>query len=301
MRAFRIFDERFRHLIFNTANLECLWTGGRWVEGPAYFAAGRYLIWSDIPNDRLLRFDETDGSISEFRRPCRFENGHTVDRLGRLISCEHQGRCVSRTEHDGSRTVLADSYKGRKLNSPNDVVEKSDGSVWFTDPCYGIDSDYEGDRAESEIGACHVYRLDPRSGDISAVITEMARPNGLAFSRDERVLYVTETGGTHDSGVPIVIRAYDVSADGREVGNGRVFASSRSGFFDGLRVDENDNVWTSAGRGVRCYARDGAHLGTIPVPELVANVCFGGPKRNRLFICAQTSLYAIYVNARAAV
>jgi gluconolactonase len=297
---YRIHDERFLKLILPSAQLECLWTGGRWIEGPAYFPAGRYLIWSDIPNDRLLRYDETDGSVSDFRRPCGYENGHTVDREGRLVSCEHQARCLSRTEHDGSRTVLADRFAGHRLNSPNDVVVKSDGSIWFTDPTYGIDSDYEGDRAESEIGSSNVYRLEPESGSLTAAVTDMVRPNGLAFSPDERVLYVTETGISHRKGLPVVIRAYDVSAGGETVDNGRTFATLRSGVFDGLRVDAFGNVWTSAGRSVRCYAPGGVHLGTIALPEAAANLCFGGQKRNRLYICAHTSLYAIYVNARGA-
>jgi gluconolactonase len=277
-----------------------LWTGSRWAEGPAYFAAGRYLVWSDIPNDRILRYDETDGSVSVFRHPCGHTNGHTVDREGRLVSCEHQGRCIARTEHDGTRTVLASRVEGRRLNSPNDLVVKSDGTIWFTDPTYGIDSDYEGDAAPSEIGAAHVYRLDPVTGDCRPVATDFEQPNGLAFSPDERTLYVADTGATHRKGGPRHIRRFTVEDDGRTISGGDLFATCEPGLFDGFRLDAQGNLWTSAGPGVHCYAPDGQLIGTIAIPEVVANVCFGGPKRNRLFICATTSLYAIYLNARGA-
>jgi gluconolactonase len=295
-----VLDDRFRKLTLGTVQLEKLWTGCRWAEGPAYFPAGRYLVWSDIPNDRMLRFDETDGGVSVFRHPCRYTNGHTVDREGRLVSCEQQGRCVSRTEHDGSRTVLVSRFEGKRLNSPNDVVVKSDGSIWFTDPTYGIDTDYEGDAAPSEIGASHVYCLDPASGECRAVATDLEKPNGLAFSPDERLLYVSDTGATHRRGGPRHLRRFQVGGDGRTLSGGGEFASCDDGLFDGLRLDVGGNVWISAGDGVHCYAPDGALLGKIAVPERVSNVCFGGPKRNRLFITATTSLYAIFVSARGA-
>ncbi|CAH0147531.1 SMP-30/gluconolactonase/LRE family protein [Roseomonas sp. CECT 9278] len=300
MSAAEILDPRFAPLVIGHALLERLWTGGRWVEGPAYLAAGRYLVWSDIPNDRVMRWDETDGSVSVFRSPCNNENGHAVDRQGRLLSCEHRGRCVSRTEHDGSRTVLAAAIDGRRLNSPNDVATGPDGAVWFTDPTYGIDSDYEGDAAPSELGACHVYRIDPATGAAQAMVTDMLRPNGLAFSADGAWLYVSETGATHDPARMPEIRAYPLLPGAAGVGPGRRFATCDAGFFDGLRCDAAGNVWTSAGDGVRCHAPDGALIGRIPVPEMVSNLCFGGPKRNRLFITAHTSLYAIYVNTRGA-
>jgi gluconolactonase len=292
------FDDRFRSLVLPNVVLETLWTGGRWLEGPAYFAAGRYLVWSDIPNDRMMRWDETDGSVSVFRAPCHNANGHTIDREGRLVSCEHQARCVSRTEHDGSRTVLVDRVAGKRFNSPNDVIVKSDGTVWFSDPTYGIDSDYEGDAAPSEIGASHVYRFDPARGEVTAVATDFVKPNGLAFSPDEKLLYIADTGATHVRGGPKHLRRSTVSSDGRTLGAGEVFATCPSGWFDGFRIDVAGNVWTSAHDGVYCYAPDGMLLGKIAVPEVVANLCFGGPKRNRLFICATTSLYAIYVNTR---
>jgi gluconolactonase len=299
-RPFVVHDPRFLALVLGHALLDKLWTGCRWAEGPAYFPAGRYLVWSDIPNDRIMRFDETDGSVSMFRQPCNNANGNTTDHEGRLVTCEHRGRRVTRTEHNGSITVLADRFEGKKLNSPNDVVVKSDGSVWFTDPTYGIDSDYEGDKGESEIGASNVYRVDPANGAVSAVVRDRVRPNGLAFSPDEKILYVADTGRSHVAGLPATITAYAASADGKSVSAPKTFATCPEGVFDGFRCDSAGNVWTSAGRNVFCYAGDGTLLGTIPMSELVANVCFGGPKRNRLYICGQTSLYALYTRARAA-
>jgi gluconolactonase len=293
-------DRRFSARVIGHAKLERLWTGGRWTEGPAYFAAGRYLIFSDIPNDRIMRFDETSCVVSVFRDPARNTNGHTVDQQGRLISCEHRGRCISRTEHDGRVTMLATHFDGKRFNSPNDVAVKSDGSIWFTDPTYGIDSDYEGDAATSEIGASNVYCLDPTTRALSCVISERVRPNGLAFAPDERTLYVSDTGASHVDGLPRTITAHGVSADGRTIGPARTFATCNVGFFDGFRCDVHGNVWTSTGEGVRCYAPDGTHIGTVKVPEIVSNVCFGGLKRNRLFITAQTSLYAIYLNTTGA-
>jgi gluconolactonase len=290
-------DPRFEKLLHGSARLDLLWTGGRWCEGPAYFPAGRYLIWSDIPNNRLMRWDECGGGVSVFEEPCRNQNGHTVDLQGRLVACEHQGRCVSRIEPDGSRTVLASHFEGKRLNSPNDVVVKSDGSVWFTDPSYGIDSEYEGDAAPSEIGSCNVYRVSG-DGTVGLVIDEMVQPNGLAFSPDESVLYVCDTGRSHVPDTPPAIRAYPLGIDGHSLHEGREFAVCDAGQFDGFRVDTNGNLWASAYDGVHCFAPDGTLLGKILIPEIVANVCFGGPKRNRLFICATTALYALYVNAR---
>ena len=300
MPEFESLDERFGKLTFQNVHLEKLYTGCRWAEGPAYFPAGRHLVWSDIPNDRLLRYDETNGAVSVFLSPANNHNGHTVDRQGRLVSCEHRGRCVSRIEHDGSRRVLADRFEGKRLNSPNDVVVKSDGSIWFTDPTYGIDSDYEGDAAPHEIGASNVYRIDPTTGAVNAVATDFVKPNGLAFSSDEKQLYIVDTGATHVPDGPRHMRVADVAADGRSLGPAKLFATCTVGLFDGFRVDTKGNIWTSAGDGVHVYAPDGTLLGKIRVPEVVANVCFGGPKRNRLYICGTTSLYAVYVNARGA-
>ncbi|HWX57047.1 SMP-30/gluconolactonase/LRE family protein [Bradyrhizobium sp.] len=299
MLPYVVHDPRFSRLVIGHANLEKLVSGCRWAEGPAYFPAGRYLVWSDIPNDRMMRFDETDASVSVFRCPSNNSNGNTVDREGRLVSCEHLMRRVSRTEHDGSVTVLADRYDGRRLNSPNDVVVKSDGAIWFSDPTYGIDGDYEGLQSKSEIGASNVYRIDGESGNISLVASDRVQPNGLAFSPDETVLYIADTGATHVSGLPATIWSYKVERHG--LGPAALFATCPEGLFDGFRCDIHGNIWTSAGRNVFCYAPDGTHLGTIPIGELVANVCFGGQRRNRLYICGQTSLYSIYLNTRAAV
>jgi gluconolactonase len=297
---FEVIDPRFRALVFPNVHVERLSTGCRWAEGPAWFAAGRYLVWSDIPNDRMLRWDETDGSVSVFRQPAWNTNGHTVDREGRLVSCEHRGRCISRTGFDGQREVLADRHAGRRLNSPNDLVVKSDGSVWFTDPSYGIDSDYEGDAAPSEIGASHVYRLDPANGEVSVVADDFVQPNGLAFSPDESFLYIVDTGLTHRPDGPHHVRRFAVGADGRTLSGGEVLATCGAGLYDGLRVDAGGNLWLAAGDGVHCHTADGRLLGKIRLPETAANVCFGGAKLNRLFICATTSLYAVYLNTRAA-
>jgi len=290
---FEIIDERFRHMTLGNAWVEKLHGGMLWAEGPVWFADGQYLLWSDIPNNVILQYAEGSG-VRVFRHPANNTNGHTRDRQGRLISCEHGGRRVSRTEHDGSITVLADRYEGKRLNSPNDVVVKSDGSIWFTDPPYGIMSDYEGKKSKSEIAANYVYRLEPDSGALSVVAGDFDKPNGIAFSPDEKRLYVADTGGSHDHAGPHHIRVFDVIG-GKRLANSRVFAEIDPGLADGFRLDTDGNVWTSAGDGVHCYSRKGELLGKILVPEVVSNVCFGGPKRNRLFITATTSLYAVYV------
>ena len=297
---FEVVDRRFREIAFPHVHVEKLWTGCRWAEGPAWLAAGRYLVWSDIPNDRMLRWDETDGSVSVFREPSHNSNGNTVDLLGRLVTCEHRSRSVTRTEFDGARTVLADRYEGKRFNSPNDVVVKSDGSIWFTDPSYGIDSDYEGDAGTSEIGARNVYRLDPSDGRVAIVASDFVQPNGLAFSPDESLLYIVDTGLTHEVDGPHHVRRFKVSPAGKTISGGEVFATCPVGLYDGLRVDVHGNLWLSAGDGVHCHASDGTLLGRIAIPEAVANVCFGGPKRNRLFICGTTSLYSVFLNTRAA-
>lgn len=292
--GFEVIDPDFEACFIGHARVERLWTGARWSEGPVWFAAGRYLLWSDIPNDRIMRWDDTDGSVSVFREPSNNSNGHTVDRQGRLVSCEHLARRVTRTELDGSVTVLADVVEGKRFNSPNDVVVKSDDSVWFTDPSYGIMMDYEGDRADGEIGACHVYRIDP-TGGVSIVANDYIKPNGLAFSPDESFLYIADTGATHDEGGPKHIRRHSVQADG-SLSGGEVFAECTNGLFDGFRVDRAGRIWSSAADGVHCYAPDGRLIGKVLIPELVANVCFGGVKLNRLFICGTTSLYSVYLN-----
>ncbi len=289
---FLTLDERFARLPCPTATIRKLFDGCDWAEGPAYFPAGRYLVWSDAPNDRMLRYDEASGAVSVFRQPANNSNGNTVDRQGRLVTCEHGTRRVTRTEHDGSITVLADRFGGKRLNSPNDVVVKSDNSIWFTDPTYGIDSDYEGYKAESEIGSSYVYRIDPQTGDISVVCDDFVKPNGLAFSPDEKLLYVVDTGRTHGADHPAHMRVFNVDAGG-QLSNGRVFADCSNGLFDGFRLDTEGRIWTSAGDGVHVYHPDGTLIGKVLIPEVVANVCFGGPKRDRLFICATTGLYTV--------
>lgn len=295
--SFEVIDDRFARYAPGNVHLDTLYTGCRWSEGPVYVPAGRYLLWSDIPADRVMRWDETDGSVSVFQQPAGNANGHTLDRQGRVITCEHRGRCISRIEHDGRRTVLASHVNGQRLNSPNDVVVKSDDSIWFTDPTYGIDSDYEGDAAPSEIGASRVYRIDGHTGQISVVIDDMEKPNGLAFSPDEKCLYVVDTGISHRPDGPRDVRRYALAADGRSVQpGGQRLATATAGLFDGLRVDVDGNLWLGAGDGVHCLSPEGELLGKVRVPEVVANVCFGGPKRNRLFICGTRSLYAIYLH-----
>jgi gluconolactonase len=293
--GFEAIDPRFDACLIGHARVERLWTGARWSEGPAWFAAGRYLVWSDIPNDRMLRYDDTDGSVSVFRAPSNNSNGNTVDAQGRLLTCEHGARRVTRTEHDGSITVIADRYGGKRLNSPNDLVVKSDGSIWFTDPSYGILCDYEGGATESEQGACRVYRVDPASFAVEIVADDFEKPNGIAFSPDERQLYIADTGITHLKGGPKHIRRFEVASDGRRLGKSQLFAECTAGLFDGFRVDRDGRIWTSAGDGVHCYDLDGTLIGKIRIPEMVANVCFGGARLNRLFICGTTSLYSAYL------
>lgn len=287
-------DERFRACVNRTAQLERLWTGARWTEGPAYFPALRSLLFSDIPNDRMLRFDDASGEVSVLRQPCGYANGHTVDREGRLVSCEHGGRRVSRTEHDGRVTVIADRFEGKRLNSPNDVVVKSDGSIWFTDPPFGILSDYEGHKGESELGKNHVFRVDAKSGAMTSVVDDFVRPNGLAFSPDETLLYIADSHPSQRN-----MHVFDVTEDGR-LRNRRLFATCEAGRFDGFRLDEAGRIWTSTDEGVHVYEPDGTLIGKILVPEILSNVCFGGIKRNRLFITATTSLYAVMVTVNGA-
>jgi gluconolactonase len=295
--TYEILDPRFSRIIIPHALLEKLYTGTRWAEGPVYVPIAKSLLWSDIPNDRLMRFDETDDSVSVFEQRCGHQNGHTLDNLGRVIACEHSGRRISRLEHDGRWVTLADRFEGKRFNSPNDVVQKRDGTIWFTDPTYGIDSEYEGHAAESEIGASNVYRLDLTTGGVTAVVTDLLKPNGLAFSPNEDLLYVVDTGATHVPTHPRQIVTYAVRPDGRSVTRKGVFATLETGLYDGLRVDRAGNIWTSAGDAVAIYAPDGTLIGRIPVGEGVANLTFGGPKRNRIYITAKTSLYSIYVNA----
>lgn len=290
--VYKISDPSFRDLTVPSAQLDELHTGCRWTEGPVWFDDAQHLLFSDIPNQRVLRWVD-GGGVSVFRAPSHFINGNTRDRQGRLVSCEHGGRRVIRTEVDGAITVLADSYNGKPLNSPNDVVVRSDGSVWFTDPSYGILSDYEGYKSEQEQPSRNVYRLDPETGALEVMVDDFLQPNGLAFSPDETLLYVADSGASHAPEAPRHIRVFDV-VEGKRLENGRVFAEIDKGIPDGMRVDIHGNLWSSAGDGVHCFAPDGRLLGKILVPQAVSNLTFGGPRRNRLFITASTSLYAIF-------
>lgn len=286
-----VLDQRFAGCARGDRRMRRLWTGGRWTEGPVYFPAGRYLLFSDIPNDRILRWDETTGTVGVFRQPAANSNGHTRDPQGRLVSCEQGARRVTRTEHDGSVTVLADRYAGKRFNSPNDVVVRSDGSVWFTDPAYGADSDYEGHGEPVELDGCHVYRIDPDSGAVTKVADDFQRPNGLAFGLDETRLYVADTPGRH-------IRVFEVQ--GERLTDRGIFTDQVTGSYDGLRLDVEGRIWAATSNGVCCYSPDGDLIGRIEIPEAVANLTFGGPRNNDLFVCATTSVYALRVSTRGA-
>jgi gluconolactonase len=285
--SYEVLDERFAGCE-GDARMQVLFAGCRWAEGPVYLPAGRFVLFNDIPEDRTLRWDETTGAVGVFRQPSGYANGNTLDRHGRVVTCEQGSRRVTRTEFDGAVTVIADRFQGKRLNSPNDVVVRSDGSIWFTDPSYGIDSDYEGWRAESEIGACHVYRVDPATGACRVVADDFVRPNGLAFSADERRLFIADTRANH-------LRVFRV-ADDATLSGGDVFATCDAGRFDGLRIDESGRVWAAAGDGVHCFDASGTLIGKLRTPDPVSNLVFGGLKRNRLFVCATTSVYSIHLN-----
>lgn len=298
--AIEIIDPRFEKYRIFSAAVERLHTGCRWSEGPVWFGDGRYLLWSDIPNQRILKWEEETGRVSVHRQPSGFANGNTRDRQGRLITCHHGERAVTRTEYDGAITVLADRFEGKRLNSPNDVVVKSDGSIWFTDPVFGILGNYEGTQAEPEL-AQNVYRLDADTGALTVVAGDVLGPNGLAFSPDESILYVVESRGVPHR----KLLAYDLQGDGRTLANKRIFIDAGAGGTpDGFRVDIDGNLWCGWGMGtaeldgVQIYAPDGMLIGRIALPERCANVCFGGAKRNRLFMAASQSLYAVYVNTQ---
>jgi gluconolactonase len=296
MQLYEILDPRFRGCVLPNAALVKLGDGFAWLEGPVWFADQDALIVSDLPNDRLLRWS-ADGGVSVFRAPSAFTNGNTRDIQGRLISCSHQLRCILRTEWDGRITVLADRYRGRRLNSPNDVVCRSDGSIWFTDPTYGISTDYEGGKQTAELPPS-VYRLDAAGTELQLVADDFEGPNGLAFSPDERLLYIAESGRQFAPDPVQHVRVFDVRAD--RLCNGRVFHKVSPGYADGFRIDVDGNLWSSAADGVQCISPDGVKLGTIYVPFPVSNIAFGGRNRSRLFICASHTLYAIYTNQRGA-
>jgi gluconolactonase len=298
--AVRIFDPRFNALRVAAASVECLYQGTRWSEGPVWFGDSRAVIWSDIPNNRMMRWDEETGEVRVFRKPSNNANGNTRDREGRLVTCEHLTRRVTRTEYDGSITVLADQYDGKPLNSPNDVIVKSDGSIWFTDPTFGIRGFYEGEQKQSEVKPA-VYRVDGASGEITMMTDALDAPNGLAFSPDESVLYVVDSRVA-----PRKIFAFDVARDGRTLSNQSELIDAADGTPDGFRVDIHGNLWCGWGMGsdeldgVRIFTAQGEPLGHIALPERCANVCFGGRHRNRLFMAASHGLYSLYVNTQGA-
>ncbi|GJE37243.1 SMP-30/gluconolactonase/LRE family protein [Methylobacterium persicinum] len=297
MERYELTQDRFKRYVLPNAELEKLAEGFRWTEGPVWFGDRDELLFSDLPNNRVMRWSES-GGLSVFRRDSDFENGHTRDREGRLLSCSHRGRRIHRTELDGSITSLVERYQGRRLNSPNDIVVKSDGTIWFSDPHYGIQTDYEGGKQEPELPAS-VYRFDPRSGVLTVVADDFQGPNGLCFSPDERLLYIVETGLQFAKDPVQHIRVFDVQDDGRLTG-GRVFCTISPGNADGIRCDEDGNLWSSAGDGVHCIDPGGELMGKILVPSTVANFTFGGRNRSRLFLCASHSVYAIFTNTRGA-
>ncbi len=297
----RIIDPSFAKYRVSLAKVERIATGLRWSEGPAWFGDGRYLVWSDIPNNRMMKWDEETGAVSVFRKPSNNSNGNTRDRQGRLITCEHDARRVTRTEYDGSITVIADSYDGKPLNSPNDVVCKSAGSIWFTDPPFGILGYYEGHVAPVELPT-NVYRWDSKTKKLAVVAGDVKRPNGLAFSPDESKLYIVEAGVT-----PRVIKSFEVTSDGMQLTGGTVLITAEAdGTPDGFRVDVDGNLWCGWGMGkealdgVSIFNPQGTLIGRIDLPERCANVCFGGRHRNRLFMCGSTSVYSLYVNTQGA-
>jgi gluconolactonase len=298
--AVQILHPNFAKYRVTLAAVERLATGFRWCEGPVWFGDGRYLLWSDIPNERIMRWDEETGATSIFRKPSNFANGNTRDRQGRLITCEHGARRVTRTEYDGRIPVLIDRFEGKPLNSPNDVVVKSDDTIWFSDPPFGILGNYEGHKSEQELPQ-HLYRFDPRTGETSVVGGEIEGPNGLAFSPDEKILYVVECRTN-----PRKILAYDVVDDGTRLANRRALIDAGPGTPDGFRVDEDGNLWCGWGMGdpaldgVMVFSPAGEPIGRIALPERCANLCFGGVKRNRLFMAASQSIYALYVNTHGA-
>ncbi|WP_406407955.1 SMP-30/gluconolactonase/LRE family protein [Streptomyces sp. NBC_01643] len=293
---YEILDDRFRteRCANGDSRLEVLHDGCRWAEGPLYLPAWRQLIWSDIPNDRILRWDEATGTVGVFRTPAGHSNGNTLDRQGRLVTCEQGNRRVTRTEPDGTVTVLADRYAGKRLNSPNDSVVRSDGTIWFSDPDFGITSNYEGHRAESEIGACNVYRIDPATGDVHLAADGFTGPNGVILSPDEKRLYVSDSRTAR-------IHMFDIREDGK-LSDGKVFAEGRGNVrFDNIRFDDEGRLWAAAlDDSLHCYHPDGTLIGRLRVPEPVSNIAFGGPKNNRLFITATTSLYSLVMSVTGA-
>ncbi|MGB7932648.1 MAG: SMP-30/gluconolactonase/LRE family protein [Gammaproteobacteria bacterium] len=298
MDTFEILDESFRPLVLPNAPLEQLADGFRWLEGPVWFADHQTLLFSDLPNDRIMRWCE-GGGVSVFRQPSDFANGQCRDTQGRLISCSHRRRAILRTELDGEVTVLAERFDGRRLNSPNDVICKGDGSIWFTDPIYGISTDYEGGKQISELPEA-VYRIDPDDSGLQRVAEGLGGPNGLAFSPDEQRLYLVASGAQFAAEPEHAIHVFDMVDQGRALAHGRVFHRVTPGHSDGIRCDENGRLWSAAGDGVHCFDTNGRLIGRIHLGGAVANIEFGGRYRSRLFICAGQALYAVYLNVRGA-
>ena len=298
MSAVEIVDPRFSRYVLDNAELEVLAEGFRWIEGPVWMGDAGCLLFQDLPRNRTMRWSEGHG-VSVYRAPSDYANGQTRDRQGRLVACSHRGRCLYRTEHDGLVVRLVAHHDGKRLNAPNDVVVKSDGSIWFSDPLYGLLTDYEGGRQTSEQGPA-LYRFDPASGEIAAMATDFDGPNGLAFSPDERRLYVAETGDQSKPDPRQYIRAFDVGADGKTLHGGGIFHKIEPGYADGFRVDQEGNLWSSAADGVHCIAPDGTLLGKIRIPHRVSNLAFGELHKNRLFIGGSHTLYSIFVNTRGA-
>ncbi len=295
LQGIEVIDDLFLELIDRDTEIQKHWTGCEWAEGPVYFPEGDYVLWSDVPNDRILKFDAHSRVTTVFREPCNNTNGHFRDQQGQLISCEHAANRISRTAPDGSVTCLVDNWQGKRLNSPNDLVVKSDGTIWFTDPPYGILSDREGNQRESELEGNFTYRFDPKSKELSIVDNVADRPNGLAFSPDETMLYLADTGEPKD------ITVFNVTKDAATLSNRRLFAKVRPGAADGLRVDERGNIWTSARDGVQCYSPNGSLLGKILIPEqATANLVFGDKDGKRIYICGDTSLYSVRVKVAGA-
>ena len=296
--AVQVLDQAFAKYRLNLASVERLAHGFRWCEGPVWFGDGRYLLWSDIPNNRMMKWEEETGAVSVFRKPSGHANGNTRDREGRLVTCEHGGRRISRTEYDGTVTALAEGFEGKRLNSPNDVIVKSDRSIWFTDPPFGLLGYYEGHVARQEL-PMNVYRVDGATGELTLVEDSVNRPNGLCFSPDERTFYLVESGTS-----PRNVYAYDVVDGGKRIANKRKFIDVGPGTPDGMRCDVDGNLWMGWGMGdpaldgVNVYNPDGRLIGRIALPERCANLCFGGTHRNRLFMAAAKSIYALYVNTQ---
>lgn len=299
--TFDVIDEEFLDCVRLDARFELLYRGTEWAEGPVYVPAGRYLVWSDVPANRLMRWDETTGQVGVFRDPSNFANGNALDRAGRLVTCEHGSRGLSRTEHDGSVRTLVDSYRGARLNSPNDLCVARNGDIWFTDPTYGIDSNYEGYKARSELGARFVFRWRSADAELEAHDLGLAQPNGIGLSPDEQTLYIVDSGRTHIPDGPRCVLSYSLEEAAAAPHSGQVIAEADVGVFDGMAIDSDGRLWVGGGDGVYCLRPDGKVVGKIVTERAVANVAFGGPRGNRLFICSTDAVYGVYVLATGAV